>query len=349
MQTSSTPNSASCSPNHSLWNVNSNSLKSSSTSSINQRIRSQVIKAVSDNLQYDNQQRLNKNNSSPSVDNSQSIDLKLLKPKVVISSKECEEIIQEINTHCSEVAFDLEGVNLGVTGEVTLIQLAFIHADQFKQYHTKSANVLPKIYIFDVLLHRNFIDCGLRQLFESETIIKVVHDVRNLSVSLFNNFGIKLQNVFDTQAGHLIVQQQSTGKPATSVKTLSLFTLSKHYGGPNLNPKMKDRLHKIYKKDYKYWQKRPLTEEMLQFALTDVYILLPHVYGTMAPQIKPQYEPLFKQLVHESIFAHINADEVKQSKRQRKFELELTDLKMKLLNSDKKTIVLSNREVRLLR
>ena len=83
--------------------------------------------------------------------------------------------------------------------------------------------------------------------------------------------------------------------------------------------------------------------------MTDVYALLPSVYRTMRDQIRAEYEPLFKQLTWESIFTYINTDEIKQIKRQRKFDLELTDLKMKLFNNDKKKIVLSNREIRLLR
>ncbi len=88
---------------------------------------------------------------------------------------------------------------------------------------------------------------------------------------------------------------------------------------------------------------------MLVFAMTDVVALLPNVYRTMRDQIRQEYEPLFKQLTYESIFTYINTDEIRQIKRQRKFDLELTDLKMKLFNNEKKKIVLSNREIRLLR
>lgn len=88
---------------------------------------------------------------------------------------------------------------------------------------------------------------------------------------------------------------------------------------------------------------------MLVFAMTDVVALLPNVYRTMRDRIRQEYEPLFKQLTYESIFTYINTDEIRQIKRQRKFDLELTDLKMKLFNNEKKKIVLSNREIRLLR
>lgn len=341
-----------------LKSSNSNST-TTKTPIFNQRIRSQIIKIVSDNIQFDSR-NANANYVNDSANDSllnppsdsfyDSIDLQLIKPRIVVTNKECEEVVGDVLKNCFEVALDLEGINLGTSGEVTLIQVAFIHAKDFAQYSESNRNIVPKVYLFDVLLNNSLFDSGLRKLLESDKIVKIAHDVRNNSVSLYKNFNITLNNVFDTQVAHLILQQQSTGKPAYKpTKYISLYTLCSLYGGPNLNPKTKDKLHKIYRKDFKYWQKRPLTEEMLQFAMTDVYALLPCVYRTMRDQIRPEYEPLFKQLIYESIFTYINTDEIKQIKRQRKFELELTDLKMKLFNNDKKKIVLSNREIRLLR
>lgn len=289
--------------------------------------------------------------NQPSSDNFyDSIDLQLIKPKIVSTARECEEVITDIFKNVTEVALDLEGMNLGAAGEVTLIQVAFIYTKDYAQYSVANHNIVPHVYMFDVLLGGNLINSGLKQLLESEQIVKIVHDVRIISVALNKQFDITLSSVFDTQVAHLILQQQSTGKPAYKpTKFISLYTLCSLYGGPNLNPKTKDKLHKIYRKDFKYWQRRPLTEEMIQFALTDVYALLPSIYQNMREQIRPEYISLFKQLTWESIFTYINTEEIKQIKRQRKFDLELTDLKMKLFNNDKKKIVLSNREIRLLR
>lgn len=316
---------------------------SSANSTVNQRIRSQIIKIVSqgsaDSIR----------NTNPSLEEStdtndnqyDNIDLQAIKPRVIVKNIECETIVEDIFENCSAIAFNVEGINLGVNGEVTLIQISYS-----KEPDTSRTNVV----VFDVFLNPNLIESGLKKLLESEKIIKIGHDVRVNSVSLYKSFGITLKNVFDTQVAHLILQQQTMGRPAYKpTKYISFFTLCNVYDGLNLNPKMKDRLHKLYKKDYKYWKNRPLNEEMLQFAVTEVYALYPFVYEKIRSQIRPEYGPLFKQLVYESVFAYINVDEIKQLKRQRKFELELTDLKLKLFNNDKKKIVLSNREIRLLR
>lgn len=66
--------------------------------------------------------------------------------------------------------------------------------------------------------------------------------------------------------------------------------------------------------------------------------------------IKPEYEVLLTELCEEQVLMHIRPGDVKQRKKQRKVETELSDLRGKLSSSTSKTnLVLSNREIRLLR
>lgn len=66
--------------------------------------------------------------------------------------------------------------------------------------------------------------------------------------------------------------------------------------------------------------------------------------------IKPEYESLLKELCEEQVFMHIKPGDMKQRKKQRKVETELADLRGKLsASTNKMNIVLSNREIRLLR
>lgn len=64
--------------------------------------------------------------------------------------------------------------------------------------------------------------------------------------------------------------------------------------------------------------------------------------------IKPENANLFAELCTEQILTSIRPNDVKQKKKQRKQASETYDLKMKLQSSSK-NIVLSNREIRLLR
>lgn len=87
------------------------------------------------------------------------------------------------------ISVDCEGINLGVKGELTLIEIGTTSGEAF---------------IFDVLACPNILtDGGLKSLLENEKVIKVIHDCRNDSVNLFNQFNVLLRNVFDTQVGFI--------------------------------------------------------------------------------------------------------------------------------------------------
>ena len=69
----------------------------------------------------------------------------------------------------------------------------------------------------------------------------------------------------------------------------------------------------------------------------------------MASQIKPEFSNLFSELCEEQVMLYIQGEEVKNRKKQRKVETEVADLRLKLATIQSRNIVLSNREIRLLR
>ena len=60
--------------------------------------------------------------------------------------------------------------------------------------------VQDSCYLFDVLVQTDdSVWRELKRLLEDEDLIKVMHDCRKASAALFNDLGIRLNNVFDTQ------------------------------------------------------------------------------------------------------------------------------------------------------
>lgn len=124
-------------------------------------------------------------------------------------------------------------------------------------------------------------------------------------------------------------------------------TLCELYNAP-INP-IKDQLKNVYRRDQKYWARRPLSRDMLLYAAGDVLVLInEQLYANLANSIKEEYRTLFSELCTEQILMIIRPREVKTCKKQRKISTEVQDLKQKLSQTNK-NIVLSNREIRLLR
>lgn len=203
-------------------------------------------------------------------------------------------------------------------------------------------------FIFDVASCPDMVPLGgIKEVLESEKVIKVIHDCRNDSVNLYNQFQILLKNVFDTQSAHAVLQFQDQGKQVYKVKNVSLNTLCEMYNA-TVNP-MKDQLKNVYRRDQKYWARRPLTRDMLLYAAGDVLILInEQLYLNMATSIKTEFRELLAELCTEQILMLIRPVDVKMRKKQRKVRSEIQDLKVKLKGASK-NVVLSNREIRLLR
>ena len=65
--------------------------------------------------------------------------------------------------------------------------------------------------------------------------------------------------------------------------------------------------------------------------------------------IKPEFTNLLKDLCDEQVMMYIDPEGVKSKKKQRKLDFEVSDLRLKLASASGKNVVLSNREIRLLR
>jgi len=333
-QIDETSSSRSQSPSISTSNLPSNS-QTSPAGSFQQKMRSQIMKVIAGNasLAYKNGHIVTNLNSS-SVD-----EIILRQTSIVTKTKEGEDIINEIIQNNEIIAVDCEGVNLSTSGFITLIQIATMPYNNYPY---------PKIYIFDILFNPEFLLKGIKRLFESDQVLKIFHDCRTDCSLLYFNHDIRVVNVFDTQMAHAVLQQQNHSKPVYKSKFISLSSLYELYSNVSLNSP-KELIKKCYKRDQKYWTRRPLTEDMIYCAAYSVYPLIPDIYSNMIKLIKSEYYSLLEQLNKEAIMSKILPNEVKASKKLRKVDMEVIDLKQKLYNADSKTIILSNREIRLLR
>jgi exonuclease 3'-5' domain-containing protein 1 len=66
----------------------------------------------------------------------------------------------------------------------------------------------------------------------------------------------------------------------------------------------------IYKRDQRFWARRPLTRDMILYAAYDVLPLVPSLYDVLNTAIKVEFRPLLDELCVESLQALLQPDDV---------------------------------------
>jgi hypothetical protein len=142
------------------------------------------------------------------------------------------------------VALDVEGVDHGRNGNISLVQLAV------------SPN---KCFLLD-LLNKTKDDPlvnWLRVILDSKDIVKIVHDCRMDADAFRYQLEIELSNVHDTSCWHYTI----TGSEWDGLnRVLSVNGIKENANHDN----------SVYKKDHTFWATRPLTAQMIERAVGDV-------------------------------------------------------------------------------
>lgn len=149
-------------------------IRNTNNQTLKQRINTLVLKTLQENTGKERQTMLNHNQESWKVKLFQNT-------RVVCSVRECQVVIDDImgvkrtskqdnkgTADCPQkwpftdekvvIGFDCEGINLGVKGQVTLMQIA---------------TVAGFTYIFDLITCPQMMENGLRKILESSDVIKV--------------------------------------------------------------------------------------------------------------------------------------------------------------------------------
>ena len=153
------------------------------------------------------------------------------------------------------VAIDCEGINLCRVGTVEVVSLCFDDAT-YEGMDSKTIFLVDLNSKSDSALLEDRIT-ALRQLFESETVAKIIHDCRMDCDALYHLHIISLNNIHDTSCFH--------GTSDIGLNDL----LAYHALSPNAT-----RDGSVYGANPKFWATRPMTSQMMQWASADVEKLL---------------------------------------------------------------------------
>ncbi|KAK9496460.1 hypothetical protein O3M35_013250 [Rhynocoris fuscipes] len=115
----------------------------------------------------------------------------LQRTKIIANTKECLDLVEDIlaSEERTVISFDCKGINLGEKGLITQIEIGLTNGEA---------------YILDLVTSPNLVVAGgLKRLLQSKKVLKVIHDCSSVSLNLYNQYGITLNNVFDTQVANL--------------------------------------------------------------------------------------------------------------------------------------------------
>ncbi len=132
-----------------------------------------------------------------------------------------------------------------------------MEADSFFHYHEKVCLIQlatdKDVYVVDPLAIKDM--SPLKDIFSNQDITKVFHGADYDIRSLYRDFGIEVENLFDTEVAARFLGYTSTGLDALVLRFFGV-TLDKRF----------------QRKD---WSVRPLDPEMIRYAAYDVFFLLP--------------------------------------------------------------------------
>lgn len=192
----------------------------------------------------------------------------------MISFLDC---ISDIPTASAEPSLyiDLEGVNLSRQGSICIIQIMVLHS--------------YNVYLVDILKLGSdafTISCGkgtsLRQVLESDGIIKAFFDVRNDSDALHHHYGVRLEGVYDIQLIELVTRPARVSrKYLTSLAKCVEYNAGLAGAEMTFWKQMKDKGLRLFCPahggSYEIFNTRPLAPDILEYCVQDV-VLLPRLW-----------------------------------------------------------------------
>ncbi|CAN6583012.1 unnamed protein product [Malus baccata var. baccata] len=142
------------------------------------------------------------------------------------------------------------------------------------------------IYLVDAIQGGVMLINACKPALESSYITKVIHDCKRDSEALYFQFGIKLNNVVDTQIAYSLIEEQEGRKRLLDdyISFVGLLADPRYCGISYLE---KEEVRFLLRQDPNFWTYRPLSEQMVRAAADDVRFLL-YIYYKMMEKLNQQ-------------------------------------------------------------
>lgn len=193
----------------------------------------------------------------------------MVKIRVVNNINTSNEIIQRLLLlNPPVVCVSCKGIPTNKLGTITTVAIATLRGD---------------VYIFDVKKEKDFlIKCGLARLLQAVHLIKVFHDVKRYNAVLRKQFGVRLQNIFDTQTAYsLLMEYQDL--PARLIQVGDLYC---KYGGSGEELRVDNHTRQLMIEDSNFWARRPISKGTQRVIAMEALPLVSLLYDTLKREIE---------------------------------------------------------------
>jgi len=207
-------------------------------------------------------------------------------------SKEFKEFVESLREQ-KVIAYDCEGVKLSRTGKITLLQIA----------------IPGKIYLIDLMKlggEEVFVKGELRDILQSDQILKLAYDVRMDSDALFHQHNVLIKNVLDLQILDIGIRR-AAGIACEYLPSLSK-TVSRRLSRAEIAvcEDLKTRVKQMYTsiEDGNLWARRPLIDDARRYAALDAWVLMKldsamRPNGVTASHLFPGFDDSWRKRVKE--------------------------------------------------
>jgi len=168
-----------------------------------------------------------------------------------------EEAVVRLSA-CTKVGLSMEGEVLGRHGKSSLLVISS----------------QEDVFLFDLMnMGVNAFKWGLYSVLRNKELVKVIHDSRQVSDALFHQYGLELENVFDTLAGHVVFSNWLVKRENRMAKPIHL-AVKDYLGVPEEHLFSPRYSQSSLKSDTSVWLARPLPHHLLVGAARNCMFLL---------------------------------------------------------------------------
>ncbi|XP_013419593.1 piRNA biogenesis protein EXD1 [Lingula anatina] len=174
-----------------------------------------------------------------------------------------------------------KGVPFNNLETITLVTVVTLHGE---------------VFIFDIRKNRDLmISGGVGRVLQSKELKKVLHDGNEFNLALRRQFGVRIQNVFDTQVAYSLIMQ-TQGLPPRFIHVRDAYV---KYGG--VKEDIDPATRQLMSEDPNFWSRRPLSKVAQRVAAMDTIPLLPTLYDALNREITADIRALFEHMSEDNV------------------------------------------------